>query len=117
MPCNGFAKASNYSVDTLAGWPLIVCNNRVLTPAGWNFEEKIPPSLEACKLDGRTSLGLQLWTPFAQAQELPNLSAFVAIFLGFGRSIIGLAEGMFGIADCFVNQVQRLSHTQFLHSP
>jgi hypothetical protein len=76
-------------------------------------EEKKPRSLEACKLYGRTCLGFLLGTPIAQAQELPNLSAFVAIFLGFGRSIVGLAEGMFGIADCLLNQVQRLSHTQF----
>ncbi len=90
-------------------------------PGSWrqwaaNFEEIKPPSREAFKLYWRTCLGLLLWTPIAQAQELPNFSAFVAIFLGFGRSVIGLAEGMFSIADCFLNQVQCLSHTQFLRS-
>jgi len=59
-----------------------------------------------------TGLGPLLGAPFSQAQELPYLAAFVAIFLGFGRSVVGLAEGMFGIADSFLNQVQRLCHTQ-----
>jgi hypothetical protein len=60
----------------------------------------------------RSCLGFLFGAPISQAQELPNFSAFVAIFLGFGRSIVGLAEGMFGIADSFLNQVQRLCHTQ-----
>jgi hypothetical protein len=50
-------------------------------------------------------------SPIAQAQKFPDLAAFVAIFLGFGRSIVGLTEGMFSIADSFLNQVQRLCHT------
>jgi len=75
--------------------------------------EKKPFSLKALnshKLYWRTYLSC-FAGPIAQAQELPNFSAFVAIFLGFGRSIIGLTEGMFSIADSFVNQVQRLCHT------
>jgi hypothetical protein len=63
----------------------------------------------------RWALGVLLVGPITQAQELPNLSAFVAIFLGFGRSLVGLAEGMFSIVDSFLNQVQSLSHTLFLH--
>jgi len=65
----------------------------------------------ARKLYGRTFLGSLLGGPISQSQELPYLAAFVAIFLGFGRSVVGLAEGMFGIADSFLNQVQRLCHT------
>ena len=69
----------------------------------------------AGKLYGRTCLErvlrCLLGAPFSQAQELPYLAAFVAIFLGFGRSVVGLAEGMFGIVDSFLNQVQRLCHT------
>ena len=67
-------------------------------------------ALNSHKLYWRTYLSC-FAGPIAQAQELPNFSAFVAIFLGFGRSIIGLTEGMFSIADSFVNQVQRLCHT------
>jgi hypothetical protein len=57
------------------------------------------------------ALNLYFAGPIAQAQELPNLSAFVAVFLGFGRATIDLAEGMFGVDDCFLNQVQGLCHT------
>jgi hypothetical protein len=78
-------------------------------------KEKKPRSREACKLCWRISLGLLFPGPIAQSQEFPNLSAFVTIFLGFGRSVIGLAERMFGVSHGFLNQVQRLCHTQFLH--
>src|ERR1700690_3974798 len=78
------------------------------------FGEKKPCSLRARKLYGRLCLRFLLRGPIAQAQELPNFSAFVAIFVGFGRSIVGLTEGMFSIADSFLNQVQRLCHTLFL---
>jgi hypothetical protein len=74
--------------------------------------EKKPLSLVAGKLYGRTNLGSLLGAPISQAQKMPYFAAFVAIFLGFGRTIVGLSEGMFGIADSFLNQVQRLCHTQ-----
>ena len=48
--------------------------------------------------------------PIAQMQKLPNLSAFVAIFLVLGRPTDGLGEWMFGITDDLLNQVQGLHH-------
>jgi hypothetical protein len=33
--------------------------------------------------------------------------------LGFRRSLLGLAKGVFGVSDRFVNQVQRFCHTVF----
>ena len=48
--------------------------------------------------------------PIAQMQQLSNLSAFVAIFLVFGRSAAALGEWMFGITDDLLNQVQGLYH-------
>lgn len=75
------------------------------------FKEKKPRSLSARKLYWRICLGFCFRGPITQAQELPNFSAFVAIFLGFGRPIIGLTEGVFSIADSFLNEVQCLCHT------
>jgi len=60
--------------------------------------------------------GLDFLSPIAQAQEFPDLSAFVSIFLGFGRPIINLTERMFCISDSFLNQVKRFGHTQFLYT-
>jgi hypothetical protein len=37
--------------------------------------------------------------------------------LGLGRPLLGLAEGMLGVPNGFVNQVQRFSHTAFFFWP
>ena len=79
----------------------------------WGEKAALAPGAKLSKLYWRSFLGsLLLCDPVTQAQELPYLAAFVAIFLGFGRSIIGLAEGVFGISDSVLNQVQCLCHTQ-----
>jgi hypothetical protein len=58
-------------------------------------------------------LGLCILSPITQAQNFANFAAFVAIFLGFGRSAIDLTEGMFGVCDGILNRVQGSCHIHF----
>ena len=60
-------------------------------------------------------LSFQFAGPVAQTQELPDLAAFVAMFL-LGRSVVRLTEVMLRASDGFLNQVPRFCHTQFLLS-
>ena len=57
-------------------------------------------------------------SPVTQFDVFLDLSSFVAVFLGFGRTIIGLAEGVFGIANDFCDGFYGFAHSfVFLLSP
>ena len=58
-------------------------------------------------------LKFRLGGPIVQPDHFLYLAAFVPVFLGLGRSLLGLAEGVFGVAYGIVDQVQRLSHRAF----
>jgi hypothetical protein len=58
-------------------------------------------------------LELRLNSPIVQTDDFSYLAAFVSVFLCFRGTLLGLAEGVFCVADGFVDQVQRFSHTVF----
>lgn len=58
-------------------------------------------------------LELRFSGPIVQADNFADFAAFVAVFLRFRGALLGLAEGVFCVADGFVDQVQRFSHTVF----
>ena len=48
--------------------------------------------------------------PIAVFDEFLNLSAFVAMFLSFYRTIISLAKGMLWVSDDFTECLYRFAH-------
>jgi hypothetical protein len=85
--------------------------NKKNAPVSRDLREKEPRSRLRANFVGGFRLDLLFAGPIAQTQELADFSPFVTIFLGFGRSIVGLTEGMFSTSNRILNHVQRLCHT------
>ena len=58
-------------------------------------------------LDSSGSITLR---PVTQFQILLNLASFIAVFLGFHGTILGLSEGVFGVANDFTDGVKEFAH-------
>ena len=85
-------------------------------PRPESFWETKARLLTARSFYWRMMSGSRFSGPVAQAQEFTDFASFVAVLFGFGGPVFHLTEGMFRVLYCFLNQVPRFCHTQFLHS-
>jgi len=82
-------------------------------------QRKVRLREELSRLHAGGGARLKFWfcRPVVQPDDFLHLAAFIPVFLGLGRPLLGLAEGMLGVPNGFVNQVQRFSHTAFFFWP
>ena len=94
----------------------MVPGRRGFAPQRAACQKEAPPppgAFPACCWRKGRGLKFQFGAPVVQPDDFLYFAAFVPVFLGLGRSLLALAEGVFGVADGFVNQVQRFRHTAF----
>ena len=58
-------------------------------------------------------LNLGLGVPVVQTDDFLYFAALVSVLVSFGRTLLGLAEGVFCTADGLVDEVKRFRHTAF----